>query len=160
MKNIFLLTGSNLGDRRAFLDFAIKEVSQKLLLRTCSSLYESDPWGYSSDMPFLNQCIKVETELSPYDLLGFLKEIEKRTGRIDRSETYEDRPMDIDILYYGKLIMKEEELSIPHPRLHLRAFALVPLKEIAPAFRHPVFMKTPGELLRECPDKKLPRKIG
>ena len=159
MQNIFLLTGSNLGDRKEFLDFAIREMKQKLILRSLSSVYASDPWGYESDKPFLNQCIQIETQLEPYDLLYFLKEIESRAGRTKRSEKYEDRPLDIDILFYGKLIMKDDELSIPHPRLHLRAFTLVPLKEIAPGFIHPVFRKTPGELLRDCPDKNTPRKV-
>ncbi|MFW5645158.1 MAG: 2-amino-4-hydroxy-6-hydroxymethyldihydropteridine diphosphokinase [Bacteroidota bacterium] len=159
MENVFLLTGSNLGDRKAFLDYACREMKKKLIMRSLSSLYESEPWGYSSDMPYLNQCMKVNTDLEPYDLLAFLQEIEKSVGRTKKGGKYEDRPLDMDILYYGKLIIQSEKLIIPHPRLHLRAFTLVPLNEIAPLFKHPVFMKTSAELLRECRDEQMPRKI-
>lgn len=159
MDNIFLLTGSNIGKREYFLDFALFELSKHLEIISKSSVYESEPWGFESDMPFLNQCVGAESEMSPQELLEIIKKIEKSAGRIKRSEEYEDRPLDIDILFYGDLIMDTENLTIPHPRLHLRAFSLVPLLEIAADFTHPVFKKTPAELLKECPDRNMPRKL-
>ncbi len=158
MKDVYLLTGSNLGDRNAFLRFARNRIQSRMKIDSTSSVYESIPWGYQSESSFLNQCLRVETELGPQELLSFLKEIEKQSGRKKKSPEYEDRSLDIDILFYGKEIIYEKDLVIPHPRLHLRAFTLVPLIEIASGFIHPVLGKTPGELLDECPDKNLPGK--
>jgi 2-amino-4-hydroxy-6-hydroxymethyldihydropteridine diphosphokinase len=159
MKDAYLLIGSNLGDRKSYLRYAIEEIQSFAIISRLSGIFESVAWGYESDHPFLNQCILTQTEIKPDELLGELKEIEKRAGRIDRTKKYTDRVLDLDILFFGEEILESEELTIPHPRLHLRAFTLVPLAEIAPAYIHPVFNKTILELLKSCPDKEIPVKL-
>ncbi len=159
MKQAYLLTGSNLGDRKYSLRFAISEIQNFARIIKLSNIYESGSWGYESENLFWNQCLLVETELDASNLLKELKEIEKRAGRFNRSVDYEDRVLDIDILFYENEIIEREDLKVPHPRLHLRAFTLVPLSEIAPGFIHPVFEKTISELLKTCPDKDRPVKI-
>jgi 2-amino-4-hydroxy-6-hydroxymethyldihydropteridine diphosphokinase len=156
MEKIILLTGSNIGNRIDYLNFALKKIENQIHILDVSSLYESSPWGYQSNNPFLNQCIKGETDLSPMELLAFLKEIEKESGRIESSGTYQDRSLDIDILFFGKRIINEENLKIPHPRLHLRNFTLYPLAEIAEDFVHPVLGKSIQELLNESADEEIP----
>jgi 2-amino-4-hydroxy-6-hydroxymethyldihydropteridine diphosphokinase len=156
MKNVFLQTGSNLGDRKGHLEYAIHQLEQISKLSDFSSVYQSEPWGFDSSSPFLNQCLIIETGLSPIELLEFIKLTERNTGRKNTGNNYQDRELDIDILFYDDLIIKEEKLIIPHPRLHLRAFTLKPLLEIAPDFIHPVFNKTINELFYDCPDKSNP----
>lgn len=155
MKSVFLQTGSNKGDRQRHLDYAIHQLKHISVISESSSVYQSEPWGYDSSFPFLNQCLKVKTDLSPLKLLDFIIVTEINTGR-KNSNSYQDRELDIDILFYEDLIINEERLIIPHPRLHLRAFTLKPLLEIAPDFIHPVFQKTIDELFKECPDKSNP----
>ncbi|MCB8994166.1 MAG: 2-amino-4-hydroxy-6-hydroxymethyldihydropteridine diphosphokinase [Bacteroidales bacterium] len=153
MKRVFLLTGSNLGDSRELLKEAITRISLlPLKIFQSSGIYQSKAWGYSSENYFFNQCIGLDTSLSSDILLKKLLEIEMEMGRIRGVEGYADRVIDIDILFYGSEIIHTTELVIPHPRLHLRRFALVPLKEIAPGFLHPELKKTISELLDSCPD--------
>ena len=119
-----------------------------------SRLYESEPWGFKSEHWFLNQVVKIETALSPDDLMKELLEIEKELGR-DRSvphEGYVSRPMDLDILYFGNEIIDTQMVKAPHPRLHERRFTLLPLCDIALDFVHPVMKKTNLQLLDECQD--------
>ena len=119
-----------------------------------SRLYESEPWGFKSEHWFLNQVVKIETALSPDDLMKELLEIEKELGR-DRSvphEGYVSRPMDLDILYFGNEIIDTQMVKAPHPRLHERRFTLLPLCDIAPDYVHPVMKKTNLQLLDECQD--------
>ena len=119
-----------------------------------SRLYESEPWGFKSEHWFLNQVVKIETALSPDDLMKELLEIEKELGR-DRSvphEGYVSRPMDLDILYYGNEIIDTQMVTVPHPRLHERRFTLLPLCDIAPDFVHPTMKKTNLQLLDGCQD--------
>lgn len=158
MHEVFLLTGSNLGDRKYFLDLALAETEAAGILTDVSGVYESIPWGYKSENSFLNQCIKLETNYSPHQLLKILKEAEQKAGRVNSDKFYADRCLDVDILFYGSEIIQEENLIIPHPRLHLRAFTLVPLAEIAPYFVHPVLQKKIVTLLEDCEDKNWPLK--
>lgn len=116
-----------------------------------SSLYETAPWGNTEQPPFLNQAIALDTDLDPHLLLSTLLAIEKSLGRV-RTTQWAPRPIDIDILLYGDVVIHEPELTVPHPALPERRFALTPLNEIASGLSHPVLQKTIGELLAECKD--------
>ena len=118
-----------------------------------SAVYESVPWGFNHPNNFLNQVLEVETITDPETLLIQLQEIEKVLGRIRNSKRYSARTIDIDILFYAKLILNNESLVIPHPRITDRRFVLVPLCELIPDYRHPVLKKSIHELLNLCRDK-------
>ncbi|MBO5811138.1 MAG: 2-amino-4-hydroxy-6-hydroxymethyldihydropteridine diphosphokinase [Bacteroidales bacterium] len=152
----FILLGSNMGDREVVLDNAIKEIEKRCgRIVNKSSLYESEPWGFNTDLYFLNQAIAVETELEPHDLLKELLTIEAELGR-RRNENhigYESRPIDLDIIYIDDMINEDEDLILPHPRMHLRRFVLVPLSEISPDFVHPILKETNSNLLDRCEDQ-------
>lgn len=155
MNESFILLGSNIGKREQLIKDAISCIVDKYgtLIRK-SSLYESEPWGFESEFNFLNQVILIETKLNPHELLEQLLKIEIDLGRdrTNKYETYVSRPIDIDILYYNNDVIDSIDLIVPHPRLHLRAFTLMPLCEIAPDYVHPFFLKTNKELLYECKD--------
>jgi 2-amino-4-hydroxy-6-hydroxymethyldihydropteridine diphosphokinase len=154
MKRVFLLTGSNLGESINLISMAAKHAGEKIGdVKQRSHVYSSESWGYHSADLYYNQCIEVKTESEPYEILEKILKIESEMGRIRSGKGYTDRVIDIDILFYGGEIINENELTIPHPRLHLRKFALVPMNEIAGDFIHPVFQKTIKELLDECEDK-------
>jgi 2-amino-4-hydroxy-6-hydroxymethyldihydropteridine diphosphokinase len=111
-----------------------------------SPIYVTPPWGYEDQPDFLNQVIQVTTRLEPTQLLDYLKGIEDDMGR-KATFRYGPRLIDLDILFYGQRVIREESLQIPHPRLHERAFVLVPLHDIAPDFVHPVLRETIRDLL-------------
>ncbi len=141
--------GSNLGDRQAHCRDAIKRLrSAGCTILTISSFIETEPWGLSNQPPFLNGAVLIETRLTPHELLKLLLSIESDMGRI-RTERWGPRIMDLDILLYDDIILRSEDLSIPHPHLHERAFALEPLVEIAPDMIHPVLNETLAALLQE-----------
>ena len=151
----FILLGSNMGNREELLNDAIGLIEQrcgKLVVK--SSLYESEPWGFNADIYFLNQAIAIESALSQHDLLKELLSIEAELGRKrdENSVGYESRPIDLDIIYYDDIINNDVDLVLPHPRLHLRRFVLVPLCEIAPDFVHPILQETNSALLEKCED--------
>ena len=152
----FILLGSNMGDREVVLDNAIKEIEKRCgRIVNKSSLYESEPWGFDTDLYFLNQAIAVETELEPHDLLKELLTIEAELGR-RRNENhigYESRPIDLDIIYIDDMINEDEDLILPHPRMHLRRFVLAPLSEISPDFVHPILRESNSTLLDRCEDQ-------
>lgn len=126
-----------------------------------SSAYESEPWGFEAEEWFLNRLIVVETDLEPEEMLRQLLEIEKELGRVrhPEAEGYTSRTADLDILYFGNRITVSDNLIVPHPRLHQRRFALVPLCELVPDFVHPVFHLTQAELLERCPDDSTVNKM-
>lgn len=154
-ESVFVLLGSNLGDRELLVNQARKMIGEKCgKIVGRSRLYESEPWGFKAEHWFLNQVVKVETSLSPDTLMLVLLDIEKELGR-DRSvphEGYVSRPMDLDILYYGDKIIDTQMVMAPHPRLHQRRFTLLPLCDVAPDFVHPVMRETNLQLLDECHD--------
>jgi 2-amino-4-hydroxy-6-hydroxymethyldihydropteridine diphosphokinase len=110
-------------------------LSQKVNIERVSSVYETEPIGYKEQPLFLNMACQTSTMLNPWELLRFVKDIEAKMGRV-RSFSNSPRPIDIDILFYGREVIKNEELTIPHPRLAKRAFVLIPLAEIASQLIH------------------------
>ena len=145
---IYLGLGSNLGDRVSFLKQASSLMEPEFKILKESSIYETHPWGFTEQEPFLNQVIKGTTELSPESLLEFLKEIENKIGRKETFR-YGPREIDIDILFYNDLIFENDDLSIPHPKFHVRAFMLAPFSEIDPDFIHPTQNQKISELLKK-----------
>lgn len=143
---VYLGLGSNLGDREGNLVMGIEHLAKKVVIEQVSSLYETEPVGYLDQSWFLNAVVRGFTELDPWELLHFIKEVEGDLGRVP-SFPYGPRSIDIDILLYADRVIQTTELTIPHPRLAERAFVLVPLAEIAPGLVHPMNQKTIRELL-------------
>ncbi len=153
---IYLGLGTNLGDKKsnleqamALLNIRVGQISKK------SSIYCTKALGFDSENDFLNQVIQIQSDLSVFDVLNELSEIEKNLGRGTKSqnENYEDRLIDIDILYYNLEIIENDRLSVPHKRLSERKFVLVPLAEIASDFIDPIHHKSIQELLVQTSDK-------
>ncbi|MBI5217948.1 MAG: 2-amino-4-hydroxy-6-hydroxymethyldihydropteridine diphosphokinase [Bacteroidia bacterium] len=153
LQKIYLLLGGNTRNRfyylkktEALIEYHVGKIIQR------SSVYETQPWGFESDNYFLNQAVLIETSLSPLQLLQNIHEIELLLGRRREHLPFEDRTIDIDILFYGDMIIHSPGLTIPHKQLHNRRFAITPLAEIDENLIHPVFNKTIGRLLEECDD--------
>ncbi len=153
MNEAFLALGGNLGDRSANINAAKNELkSHSIIINRQSSIYETEPWGMNSSLKFLNQCIYIKTFYSASELLSTCLEVEKKLGRQRKTSEYMERSIDIDILFFNHEIIFDKNIEIPHPRLHLRKFVLIPLVEIEPELQHPVFKKCIRELLEDCND--------
>lgn len=155
METCYLLLGSNKGNRLKYLQLAAEAIS--LLAGSItkhSSVYETEPWGFQDDTPFLNEVIEVQTNMKADDLMKKLLLTETEMGRLrlNSDEGYSSRTIDIDLLFFGQQIINEPDLIVPHPRLHQRRFTLVPLAEIAQELIHPVLQKSMIQLLTECDD--------
>lgn len=142
---VFIGLGSNLGDRESMLHTAAALMPPQIIPIAFSRIYETPPWGYADQPPFLNQVIKAQTKLTPQETLKELKKIEEDMGR-EHNFRYGPRIIDLDILFFNDEIIEEEGLSIPHPALVVRAFVLVPLLDIAPDLIHPVQLRSIWEL--------------
>ena len=123
--------GSNLGNKIQHLNQAIQKIEKTVgKIEFISSFHESKAWGYGSENLFMNACITCYTILSPFELLKKLKEIEREMGRVKTVDGYEDRCIDLDIIFYNADSIQTERLSIPHPHFKSRDFVMIPLKEI------------------------------
>lgn len=151
--NVFLGLGSNQGDRDLYILRAIAEIGKlpSSRITAVSSFYETEPVGQIEQPDFLNAVIRLETPLAPQELLNELKRIETAVLGRTAALRWGPRRIDLDILLYGDLVMDTPELTIPHPRLHERRFALQPLAEIAPETVHPVMRQTITRLLADLP---------
>ena len=162
MERCLILFGSNMGDKNKIYTQACLLINNRCgRIVAQSSAYESEPWGFEAKEWFLNRLIVVETELEPEAMMQQLLDIEAELGRVRHPEAggYASRTADLDILYYGSRIVLTDSLTIPHPRLHQRRFALLPLCEVVPEFVHPAFNMTQTELLKRCFDFSEVRKI-
>jgi 2-amino-4-hydroxy-6-hydroxymethyldihydropteridine diphosphokinase len=151
--SLYLLTGSNIEPRLEYLHEANKLIDSHIgAIIARSSVYESAPWGFEAREYFLNQVIQVETEKAAEEVLSLILKIERQMGRVRRDQGYESRVIDIDILYFNDEVIKTDGLEIPHPRLHLRRFTLLPLAEIAAELIHPSLQLSNKDLLAQCPE--------
>lgn len=153
MDNVFISVGSNLGDKIGNCREAIVEMGKFSEITGVSSLYKTEPVGKEDQPNFINSAVEIETNLPAHELLIYLNSIEEKMGRI-RSEKWGPRTIDLDIIFYGQLIINDDDLVIPHPRAHLRRFVLEPICEIAPNFIHPSLDQTISVLRKECNDNK------
>lgn len=153
MSKAILLLGGNMGNRINLLAEACILIEKEIgKIIKSSSVYETEPWGFSSDLPFLNQVVIVESALSPDEMLNEIHKIETQLGRKRSLSGYESRTIDVDILFYDDLLVNKSNLIIPHPKLHNRRFTLLPLAEIAGEYIHPVLNERLDVLAEECTD--------
>jgi 2-amino-4-hydroxy-6-hydroxymethyldihydropteridine diphosphokinase len=153
INGVYILSGSNLGDRAANLVLALEEIEARAgRVLAQSQLYETAAWGLEAQASFLNQVLEIATELNPEALLECLLSIEKQLGR-ERKQKWGERIIDLDILYFGDRVVNTPRLQVPHPYIAERRFTLIPLCELAPLLVHPVLEKNQLQLLEECQDK-------
>lgn len=149
MAIVYLSLGSNKGDRIGYVQQAasLLGADEKISIVRTSAFYETEPWNINTDTWFVNAVVEAKTTYSPKELLEVCQRIEKQLGRETKTtNNYEDRTIDIDILFYNKDVIQEENLTIPHKYMHLRAFTLVPMMELNADFVHPVLHKTITEM--------------
>ena len=153
MSIAYLLLGTNLGNKEENLRQAIKLLKKIGKVKKQSSIYETEPWGFSDERIFFNMALCFETDLNPFELISEILKIEISIGRNRQIKQWVAREIDIDIIFFDDIVLNEEHLTIPHPHAKNRKFVLVPLKEIASQFIHPGEGKSVSDLLIECPDE-------
>lgn len=146
---VYLALGSNLGDRLANLRAAVSGLFPLAPVCRVSAVYKTPPWGYLDQPDFLNMVVEAQTSLNPRELLDYLKALETKIGR-EKSVINGPRQIDLDILFFENQVYHDEQLTIPHPRLRGRAFALLPMAELAANYIHPVYRLRISGLLKEC----------
>ena len=146
MPTTFVALGANLGDRLATIRRAVERLADLGTVAAVSPIYETDPVGYAEQPPFLNGVVRLETALDAPKLMQTLLRIEVEFGR-ERGFPNAPRTLDLDLLLYDDLVLDLPDLTLPHPRLHERAFVLVPLNDLAPVFVHPRLGRTVADLL-------------
>lgn len=154
MNVTYLCLGGNIGDREKALELALYEIDDKIGKITAqSNIYETEAWGVDNHQAYLNQCVEINTSLNSMELINALLHIEQLLGR-ERTINmgYEPRIIDIDILFFNSEVIESQKLIVPHPRLHLRQFVLIPLNEICPNYLHPLLNKSIFNLLSNCED--------
>jgi len=158
-RNIYIGLGSNVGDRLGFLDSAVLALGglNNTKIVGMSSVYETEPYGNKGQPEFLNMAVELESSLESDELFSGLQSIEAKLGR-QRTERWGPREIDLDLLYFGKEVVNQKKLQVPHPEVGLRRFVLVPLNEIAHFFIDPARRKNISELLAECTDSGVVRK--
>lgn len=162
MNEVVLLLGSNLDNRIELLQQAVEMIGTEIgAISNVSSIYETEPWGYESENPFLNQAVLINTTLTPEIVLEKCLAVEGKLGRVrNENKSYSDRSIDIDILLFGSLVVENESLQIPHPRMHQRRFCMEPLKEIVPEMLIPTFGQSVEELYNTCDDNSKIEKLN
>jgi 2-amino-4-hydroxy-6-hydroxymethyldihydropteridine diphosphokinase len=159
MIDVFLLLGTNLGDRNLYLNTAITLIENDISPVTAKSpVYETQSWGKTDQPDYLNQVILLQTTLSAQEILQRILKIETDMGR-RREEKWGSRIIDIDILFYGNELINEPNLIVPHPELHNRRFTLEPLGILAPHLVHPLLNKTILELISNLKDDLIVKKV-
>jgi 2-amino-4-hydroxy-6-hydroxymethyldihydropteridine diphosphokinase len=159
MINVFLLLGSNLGDRDVFMRQAIAHIEADIApVLEVSAIYETHSWGKADAPDYLNQVVLLQTDLPAQMVLQKILAIELILGRM-REEKWGSRTIDIDILFYGDAIIDEPNLKVPHPEMHKRRFTLEPLAQIAPDFIHPLIKKNILALKNELIDELVVKKV-
>ncbi|WP_235295110.1 2-amino-4-hydroxy-6-hydroxymethyldihydropteridine diphosphokinase [Portibacter lacus] len=152
MHKAILHIGSNIGNRLKHLGLCKKFIEDKAgNVTKTSAIYETEAWGLKDQKSFLNQAFEIETELDIYELLSSCQEIEVLLHR-KRDIRWGPRTIDIDIIFYDDLILKNEIIDLPHPRMHERNFVLFPLSEIVPEWHHPILKKSVAELKNNTQD--------
>lgn len=131
MNKSYLGLGTNIGDRLNYLNQALNILNShsNIKISKKSKLYETKAWGYTEQADFLNMCVEIETDLNPKDLLHVCQDVEKKLNR-ERKIRWGPRTIDVDILFFNDIILQEENLEIPHPRIKERAFVLIPLIDL------------------------------
>lgn len=159
MNKVYLLLGSNMGNSQKQLARAILNIEKKIgvIIRN-SGIYRTAAWGKTDQPDFLNRVVIAETNLTAGQTMQHILTIETKMGRV-RTEKNAPRIIDIDILFFGKEVINEKDLIIPHPAIQLRRFVLIPLNELSPNLIHPVLKRTVHQLLLNCPDKLDVKKI-
>ena len=152
MAIVYLCLCSNSGDRLKLIEQAVSlmNLAENMKIIRTSALYETEPWGVKNQNWFLNMAVELKTNIPPQDLLVKLQNIEKTLGRNrDKEIRWGERPIDIDIIFYGEEILDTDFLTIPHKLMHKRAFVLIPLLELIPDFVHPIFKKSLSQIYDE-----------
>lgn len=156
---VYLGLGSNLGDRKANIEKALQLLGERLCVEQVSSLYETEPMGYVAQPRFLNAVCRAETDIGPLQILSLIKGIEASLGRAPGFPNA-PRPIDVDIIVYGDLVMETPQLTIPHPRLEERAFVLIPLFELDAGLVHPANGEGISDLVARVGGREGVRRIG
>lgn len=161
MHNVFLGIGGNIGNKPSNFKKAEDLIQSRLgSIENKSSIYETPPWGFHSEEKFWNAIVVIQTKFRPDELLWHIHEVEDHFEKEENGERYRSREMDIDILYYDDLFIDTKLLIIPHPQIQNRKFVLVPLVEIAPDLKHPLLRLTSLQMLENCKDESVIKKIG